>query len=218
MSYAMSAKKPAAAIRQISFSNDSSRFIFLSDKLQSVVELKFPLRLKRQTKVCRIFLVFLGRFRRPLNQFLITAAFALPKRVHGRWISGVLINRSIGRDDLSPTDRTRASAGGALLNIDVGQLALVVQFLFSGLVLLLARAAMTKSQNKDRTKDRNRRHQQHQGSNVQVANKSAVRPNRRAAHDTLRGRGFGPERAAGSDRQNHHEMHYRFARHVHACD
>lgn len=81
--------------------------------------------------------MFLRRLRRPLNQFLITAAFALPKRVHRRWISGVLINRSIGRDDLSPTDRTRTSAGGALLNVDIRQLALVVQLFFLSVLFIV---------------------------------------------------------------------------------
>ena len=133
--------------------------------------------------------MFLHGLGRPLNQFLITAAFALPKRVHSRWISGVLINRSIGRDDLSPTDRTRTSAGGALLNIDIRQLALVVQ-LFSLSVLFIvdglsAGLAMTKSQNKDRAKHCNRRHQQDQHTDIQVPGKDAVLSNRRTTHRTL---------------------------------
>src|SRR5258706_2910397 len=70
--------------------------------------------------------MFLYRLRHPLNQFMITAALALPKWIHSRWISCVLINRTIGRDDLPPANRTRPSACGSLLDVDVSQQALVV--------------------------------------------------------------------------------------------
>ncbi len=71
--------------------------------------------------------MFLRGLRRSLNQFLIAAAFALPQRIHGRWICRILINRSFRRNYLAPTDRTGTSASGALLNVDIRQLALVVQ-------------------------------------------------------------------------------------------
>src|SRR5258706_1177429 len=76
-----------------------------------------------------LVLMFLNRLRHPLNQFLITAALALPKWIHSRWIGCVLINRTIGRDDLSPANRTRPSACGSLFNINVSQQALVVHLL-----------------------------------------------------------------------------------------
>jgi|GraSoiStandDraft_41_1057321.scaffolds.fasta_scaffold155538_5 hypothetical protein len=63
---------------------------------------------------------------------------------------------------------------------------------------------MTKSQNKNRTKDRNRRHQQHQGSDVQVPGKSVVCPKRRPAHGALSQRGWGRQGAEGHDGQRYH--------------
>jgi len=72
--------------------------------------------------------VFLSRRQWPLYQFFIPAPFALPRRVYGRGITRVLIRRLLRRDDLSAATRTRASPGGALLDVDVQQLALVVHF------------------------------------------------------------------------------------------
>src|SRR5216684_6112675 len=82
-------------------------------------DLKSPIKLKRQTKVCRTLSVFLCGFRRPLDQFLVPATFTLPKRVHGVRIGGVLINRAIGRDNLSATDWAGTPARGALLDINI---------------------------------------------------------------------------------------------------
>jgi hypothetical protein len=93
---------------------------------------------------------------------------------------------------------------------------LVVHFFFSGLVWLSAGPAMTKSHHKNRTKNRDRRHQQYQGPDVQVSGKSAVAANRRSAHNALGRRGFSRQRAKGYDGHGHHyQMQYRFARHIH---
>ncbi|SRR6266404_5985233 len=73
--------------------------------------------------------MFLRGLRRSLDQFLIATAFALPERIHGSRISGVLINRSFRRDDLPATNRARPSACGSLLDVDIRQLALVVHFI-----------------------------------------------------------------------------------------
>jgi hypothetical protein len=66
----------------------------------------------------------------PLDQFFIPAPFAHPRRIHRGGISGVLIDRALRGNNLPATDRTRASAGGALLDVDIQQLALVVHLVY----------------------------------------------------------------------------------------
>src|SRR5258708_4850140 len=82
-------------------------------------DLKSSIKLKRQTKVCRTLSVFLGAFRSSLHQFLVPATFTLPQRIDGVRIGGVLINRAVGRDNLSATARAGTPAGGPLPDINI---------------------------------------------------------------------------------------------------
>src|SRR5947209_2164171 len=70
--------------------------------------------------------MLLGRLlRRSLNQFLIAASLALPKRKHRVRIAGVLVNGAVRRNDLSATTRTCPTARSSLFDVDIQQLALV---------------------------------------------------------------------------------------------
>jgi hypothetical protein len=100
--------------------------------------------------------MFLGGRLWPFDQFFVPAAFALPQGIHGVWISGVLVHRSFRRDYFSAAAWASASAGGALFDIDIQQLALIVHSSLRScrvVVCLSAGFAMTISQNKNRTKD-----------------------------------------------------------------
>ena len=95
--------------------------------------------------------MFLRRLGYPFYQFLVPATLALPQRIDGVRLSGVLINRTIRRNDFAATDRARAAAGGALLDVNILQLALVVQLVPSdwSSAVLSAGFALTNSKNKD---------------------------------------------------------------------
>jgi hypothetical protein len=86
-----------------------------------------PIIEKRQTKVCRtLSMFFCGRLS-PLDQFFITAAFALPRRIHGARIGGVLIYRSFRGNYFTAAAGTSAASGGALIDINTEQKAFIVQ-------------------------------------------------------------------------------------------
>jgi hypothetical protein len=65
----------------------------------------------------------------PFDQFFVPAALALPHWIHGGWISGVLVDRSFRRNYFSAAAWASASAGGALFDVDIEQLALIVHFI-----------------------------------------------------------------------------------------
>jgi len=145
-------------------------------------------------------------FRRPLNQLFVSAALALPGRKDCAGISGILVNGVLGGNDLSPALRARAPPSRPLFNVDILELALVfhelnskvpnsdpasaARFAYWMSALQPSRFAMTISQNKYCAKDRNRRHQQNQRANVQVASEVAIPTQRRATHHTLGQRRF----------------------------
>src|SRR5882672_6022780 len=66
-----------------------------------------------------------GLFRGPLNQLFVSAALALPGRKDCAGISGVLVNRVLGWNDLSPAPRARAPPRRPLFNINILELALI---------------------------------------------------------------------------------------------
>jgi len=117
-----------------------------------------------------------GLFRGPLNQLFVSAALALPGRKDRAGISGVLVNGVLRWNDLSPAPRARAPPRRPLFNVDILELALIFhnfEFDTPG-GLKLTGFTMSKSQEEYRAKDRNRRHQQNQCANVQIAGKVAV--------------------------------------------
>lgn len=61
---------------------------------------------------------------------------------------------------------------------------------------------MAKSQNEDRAKDRDRRHEQHQHANIQISRKHAVSSQRRFTHHALGLRRSGKQYARRQYRQN----------------
>jgi hypothetical protein len=63
--------------------------------------------------------MFLGGLWRSLDQFLVTAAFALPERIHRCGIGSVLVDGAIGRNNLAATYRTGTAAGSSLLDINI---------------------------------------------------------------------------------------------------
>jgi|SRR6266850_2760292 len=135
-----------------------------------------------------------GLFRGPLNQLFVSAALALPGRKDCAGISGVLVNRVLGWNDLSPAPRARAPPRRPLFNVDILELALIFHNISSDPSgLYLTGFTKSKSQEEYRAKDRDRRHQQNQRANVQMADKVAVCGQRRAAHHTLGRRGLGKQ-------------------------
>ena len=107
--------------------------------------------------------VLRSRLNRTRDQFLVPTALALPKRKN-RVRIGTLIYGSRRRNDLATATWARTAARGASLDIDYTQkLVLVVHDCLS-----LAGFAMSKSNNKDGAKDRNRRHEQHQDADVKI--------------------------------------------------
>ena len=107
--------------------------------------------------------VLCRRLNCPCDQFLVPTALTLPKRKNGARI-GALIYGSRRRNDLATATWAGTAARGAPLDIDyTQQLGLIVHDCSS-----LAGFAMSKSNNKDGAKDRNRRHEQHQDADVEV--------------------------------------------------
>ena len=109
-----------------------------------------------------------------LRHFFVAASFTLPHRKDGGGIPGTLINGAVRRNYFSAALGAGTAAGGANFNVKgervIGRhnLALVV------LEVLVISPVMAFQNNEDRTKDGNRRSEQYQHTDIEVANEERI--------------------------------------------
>jgi hypothetical protein len=133
------------------------------------------------------------------RKLFITATLALPDRKYSIWIACALVNRALRRDDLAATNRARAAARRAAINVfRSAAWSSAIRYLFYqethplirqvGMMIspaLTLTLSMAKSDYENRAKDRNRRRHQDQHAQVKIARESAVSGHRCPAHRAL---------------------------------
>jgi hypothetical protein len=109
-----------------------------------------------------------------LRHFFVAAPFTLPHRKDGGGIPSILIDGAIGRNYFATAFGAGTAACGANFNVKgervIGRHNLVVVVL----EVLLISSVMAFQNNEDRTKDGNRRSEQYQHTDIEIADEERI--------------------------------------------
>ena len=109
-----------------------------------------------------------------LRHLLVAAPFTLPHSEYSGGIPSALIDGAIGRNYFTAAFRARTAASRANFNVKGERIIGRHKLVLVVLEFLLINPVMAFENDEDRTKDGDRRSQEHQHSDIEIANEERI--------------------------------------------